>query len=369
MNCEIEFLPVGEASRAGDAIIVRYGSESAYDLMLVDGGHAETGSDIVDHLRSQYPGRGLQHVVLTHPDIDHASGLRTVLEEVPVSNLWMILPWNHAAEAAQLFEDKTISADRLAKKIRSEYSVLDELVEIANRHGIPIWLPFQGSSIGPFTVLSPSLGHYINLLPQFDRTPDADTAAIRRTGRWIGKESLLSRIFAGIVTKATQWIPDWWDFEQLRNGGTTSATNETSIILYGSFDSGRVLLTGDAGVNALSAAADYADSRELPLQQFAFVQIPHHGSRSNVGPDILNRIIGIKKARHEEQTFTAFVSAPKDDESHPRKIVLNAFTRRGARVHVTQGNKIVHYGGFLPRVGYWGIEPLPFADFVEAYDT
>jgi beta-lactamase superfamily II metal-dependent hydrolase len=311
----------------------------------------------------------LQHVVLTHPDIDHASGLRTVLEEMPIANLWMILPWNHAALAANLFEDKTISAEGHAKKIRSEYSVLDELVEIAERRGIPIWWPFQGSRIGPFTVLSPSIEQYVYLLPQFDRTPSADIAAIRRAGRWIGKESLLSRIFANLVTKATQWIPDWWDFEQLRNGGTTSATNESSVVLYGSFDSGRVLLTGDAGVNALSAAADYADSNGLPLQQFAFVQIPHHGSRSNVGPDILNRIVGFKRAQHGERTFTAFASAPKDDESHPRKIVLNAFTRRGARVNVTHGNKTVYFGGFSARVGYWGIEPLPFADLVEAYDT
>ncbi len=370
MNCEIEFLPVGEASRAGDAIIVRYGSESAYDLMLVDGGHLETGSGIVQHLRSEYPSRGLQHVVLTHPDLDHASGLRTVLEEVPVANLWMILPWNHGAAAAHLFEDKTLSSEQLAAKIRSEYPILDELVEIANNRGIPIWWPFQGTNIGPFTVLSPSVDDYVNLLPQFDRTPNADIAAIRRTGHWIGKQTLVSRFLAGLISKATQWIPDWWDLEQLRDGGKTSATNETSVVLYGSFDEGRrVLLTGDAGINALTAVANYAESHGLPLQQFSFVQIPHHGSRSNVGPTVLDRIIGLKKSRHEEPTFTAFASAPRDDENHPRKMVLNAFIRRGARVHATQGNKIVHYGGFLPRVGYWGIEPLPFADRVEAYDA
>jgi beta-lactamase superfamily II metal-dependent hydrolase len=369
MNCEIEFLPVGEASRAGDAIVLRYGSESAYDLMLVDGGHMETGTQIVEHMRSQYPGRGLQHVVLTHPDIDHASGLRTVLDEIPVANLWMILPWNHATEAAHLFEDKNITSDQLAKKIRTEYPILDELVEIARQHNIPIWWPFQGSNIGPFTVLSPSVVNYITLLPQFDRTPNADVAAIRRTGSWIGKESVLSRIIARALSKATQWVPDWWDLEQLRDGGKTSAANETSVVLYGSFDAGRVLLTGDAGVNALTAAADYADSQQLSMQQFSFVQIPHHGSRSNVGPTILDRIIGKKKPRNVEPTFSAFASAPKDDENHPRKMVLNAFTRRGAAVITTRGNKIVHYGGFLPRLGYGDIAPLPFAELVEAYDT
>jgi beta-lactamase superfamily II metal-dependent hydrolase len=370
MNCEVEFLPVGEASRAGDAIVVRYGSESTYQLILIDGGHIETGSAIVEHLRSEYPGRGLQHVVLTHPDIDHASGLRTVLEEMPVANLWVILPWNHAAAAAHLFEDKAISSERLATKIRSEYPVLEELVEIAEQRGIPILWPFQGTNIGPFTVLSPSIDDYVSLLPQFDRTPNADVAAIRRAGRWIGKETVLSRIIAGVLSKTTQWIPDWWDLEQLRDGGKTSATNETSVVLYGLFDTGRcVLLTGDVGITGLNAAANYAEWSGLPLQQFSFVQIPHHGSRSNVGPTILNRIIGFKKPRHDEPTFTAFASAPKDDENHPRKMVLNAFMRRGAYVHTTRGQKIVYYGGFVPRFGYSDLQPLPFAELVEAYDT
>ena len=34
MNCEIEFLPVGDGSKAGDAIVVRYGEADAYELMV-----------------------------------------------------------------------------------------------------------------------------------------------------------------------------------------------------------------------------------------------------------------------------------------------------------------------------------------------
>jgi hypothetical protein len=36
VKCEIEFLPVGEGSKAGDAIIVRCGDVNAYQLMLID---------------------------------------------------------------------------------------------------------------------------------------------------------------------------------------------------------------------------------------------------------------------------------------------------------------------------------------------
>jgi beta-lactamase superfamily II metal-dependent hydrolase len=368
MNGEIEFLPVGEASRAGDAIVVRYGSDQSYGLMLIDGGHQESGSDIVEHLKTQFPGRGFDHVVLTHPDIDHASGLRTVLAEVTVSNLWMILPWEHAADAAHLFDDKTIGPDDLADQIREAYPVLDELLEIARMHSIPVRSPFQGEQIGPFKVLSPSYGDYLHLLPQFDRTPAADAAALQRASKWIGKETLWARIAASLQEKATSWIRERWDIELLRDGGKTSATNESSVVLYGEFETGPALLTGDAGISALSAAADYAEATLLPLQQFRFVQIPHHGSRSNVGPSILDRIVGGRKASLQQSTFSAFASAPKDDDSHPRKMVLNAFTRRGGAVLATQGAKIVYFGGFRLRPGYDYRDPIAFADYVEAYD-
>ena len=38
---------------------------------------------------------------------------------------------------------------------------------------------------------------------------------------------------------------------RLRDGGQTSASNESSVVLYGTFDNNRrILLTGDAGVFA-----------------------------------------------------------------------------------------------------------------------
>jgi hypothetical protein len=54
MKCEIEFLAVGTGSKAGDAIIVRYGELSDYKLMLIDGGHAETGENVVAHLKKHF---------------------------------------------------------------------------------------------------------------------------------------------------------------------------------------------------------------------------------------------------------------------------------------------------------------------------
>ena len=52
-KCEVEFLAVGDGSRAGDAIAVRYGDVNDYKLMIVDGGTADTGEAIVAHLKAQ----------------------------------------------------------------------------------------------------------------------------------------------------------------------------------------------------------------------------------------------------------------------------------------------------------------------------
>ena len=83
------------------------------------------------------------------------------------------------------------------------------------------------------------------------------------------------------------------------------ATN-SSVVLYGSFEKGNVLLTGDAGVRGLTWAANMADYLGLPLQKFSFVQIPHHGSRRNIGPTILTRLVGNKQLETEPTRFTAF---------------------------------------------------------------
>jgi hypothetical protein len=372
MNCEIEFLPVGDASRPGDAIVVRYGDASSYELMIVDGGNRDSGKALVEHVRKHFGTNVvISHVVLTHADADHASGLRVVLAELPVTNLWMHVPWAFADAARPYFASKNWTGDGLRDAIRKEYDVLAELVQLAGSRQITVQPPFAGATIGPFRVLSPHRDIYTVLMPQFDRTPDPDQNAIEATGWWIGKQpGFIARIIEKAVTKAQTWVTETWGKELLRDGGITSASNESSVVLYGDFGVGRrVLLTGDVGVRGLSYAAYCAAQLGLQLQDFMCVQIPHHGSRRNVGPTILNQILGPILTEGGATRFWAFVSAPKDDDTHPRKMVLNAFTRRGGGVVATQGLSKVHWGGFPPREGYVTATAVPFASSVEEYDS
>jgi beta-lactamase superfamily II metal-dependent hydrolase len=374
MNCEVEFLPVGDGSKAGDAVVIRYGDASLYELMVIDGGNLDSGKLLVEHIRKYFRKDGkdplISHVVLTHSDVDHASGLREVLRELRVENLWLHIPWLLAEEARHLFEDKRWTENGLRDAIRKEYDVISEIVDLGLEQKSNFFYPFQGSNIGPFRVLSPSRFAYVHLLPQFDKTPDPDQNLLETASMWIGKQpSGLMALLEKVAAKVQKWIPETWNSEKLKDGGVTSASNETSVVLYGAFDGNRrLLLTGDAGVNGLTWAANYADLSGLPLQ-FAFVQIPHHGSRRNVGPTVLDRILGPIQPENSATKFSAFVSAPAEDDMHPRKMVLNAFARRGGRVIATQGSNKVYWGGFPNRPGYIAANPLPFANQVEAYDS
>ncbi len=64
MNYEIEFLPVGNGEKSGDAILVRYGEEGNYKIMVVDGGGKESGQALVEHIQKYYNTSYVDYVVI-----------------------------------------------------------------------------------------------------------------------------------------------------------------------------------------------------------------------------------------------------------------------------------------------------------------
>lgn len=369
MDYEVEFHPVGDATKAGDAISVRYGQNGQYEVIVIDGGTSDSGAALVEHIKTHYgPDTIIKHVISTHPDTDHASGLREVLSAFRVENLWLHGIWHHAAELRPYFVDKRFTDAGLADKIREEYPIVKELIDLAAKQGTPVYEPFQGTTIGPFTVLSPSRHAYIRLVPQFRKTPDPDAEALKQENWWLG-DVQQPGILGRLLEKALAWIDESWDVELLKEGATTAAENETSTVLYGRFGDKSVLLTGDAGVNGLWWAIDHAESSGIDLSALTLVQVPHHGSRSNVTPTVLDRLLGPKLATGTPAKRMAVVSAPKDDEKHPRKMVINAFKRRGAPVHKTQGVYFRHYSPAMPqRPNESPAIPFGWFDKVESYD-
>lgn len=360
MGYEIDFLPVGGGERSGDAIALRFGnlhgSRREQTVVVVDGGFQANGEELVEHIGKHYGTDRVDLVVSTHPDADHTSGLLVVLEEMQVDRLWMHQPWDHTDDIARMFKDGRVTDNSVREALQKSLESARELERFALSKGIPIKEPFQGvvDTTGCLQVVAPTSDYYESLLPGFRGTPEPKD------------ESLLGR---GLQKAAdfVKMLRESLDIETLDDDGETSPENNTSAILLLSIGDRRALLTGDAGIPALNKAADYVDKYccSLPSPELKFLQVPHHGSKRNVGPTLLNRLLG-PKLGEDKYLRTAYVSASKDgNPKHPAKRVTNAYRRRGAPVHATQGILKWHYHEAPDREGFSASTALPLYNEVE----
>lgn len=188
---EIDFLDVG-STKSGDAIPIRYCLNDVIRIHLVDGGYQETGKTVAEKINLYYnsPHR-IDSVVVTHPDGDHAGGLRTVLEEFEIGELWMLRPWLYAEHLLDRFQRFT-SAENLQKRLREIYPNIAALEEIAEDKNIPILAPFQGSVVGSFSVMAPTPKRYLDLIVESERTPESAEAKEASTADQIG--TILGRV-------------------------------------------------------------------------------------------------------------------------------------------------------------------------------
>ena len=347
---EIDFLPVGTSN--GDAICIRYGDEQGYYLHVVDGGYADTAQTIINHIGTQYGWHyHINHMVLSHADNDHATGLIGVIKRFPVRHLWMNRPWLYAADVLPHFHGN-YTLDGLIQKMREMHPYLVQLEELAIAQGAQIHEAFQGAAVGMFRILAPSRQRYVDLIHDLDKTPTSY------------RETRAGALYKALVEAAKTWLDERWDFETLSNNPEpTSASNETSIVQHAVIDGRTILLTSDAGPGGLTEAADYASTLGL-LKPPNFVQVPHHGSRRNVTPAILDRWLGGRMT--EGAVYgTAFCSVGGDQPDYPRGQVKNAFQRRGYPVHATRGEPKTHFYGRELRSGWSQSIPEPFSTRVE----
>lgn len=357
---EIEFLPVGENSKNGDAIAIRYGYPGDYKVMVIDGGTKDSGEKLVNHIQTFYGTTFVDYVVNTHPDKDHASGLTVILEKLEVGELWMHLPWEHSTTICDLFKDGRITDNSLSERIKENLNAAYCLYELAVEKKIKINEPFEGDKIGEFTVLSPNKEWYLNeLLPYFPGMPETKANEVFELLRSFQEAA------RSAIKKVINYIKETWSEETLKEDVSTSERNESSVILHSKLVNTEVLLTGDAGIRALNKSVDYAKTIGVDLKNCKFIQVPHHGSRHNVSPSILDKIVGPILEEGTPANKSAYVSTSKGAEDYPRRSVSNAFKRRGANVHATNGLTKRYSSNMPERIGWTKAEPLPFYDEVE----
>lgn len=352
---EIDFLDV-EAAKSGDAIPLRYEINGVTRIHVVDGGFQDTGDAVVDHIRKYFGNPTyIDYVIVSHPDGDHAGGLRKVLEEFQVGELWMLRPWLYANELIKRFTRFT-SVDSLVRRLKEVYPNIAALEELANKNSVPIREPFQGTVIGQFIVMAPTKPRYLDLVVDSDKTPDATKEA---SLSWARSAALL---LDRIATAAVNLVRAAWGQETFPEDDTTPENN-MCVVQYASLCGQKILLTADAGRGALTEAADFAPWVGLNLPGIDRIQVPHHGSRHNVSTEVLDRWLGPRlaaKPQKGEEKFRAVVSAAKKDEDHPRKAVVRAFIHRGAKVFSTEGGGIRTSCNAPERSGWEAVAALPY---------
>ncbi len=363
---EVEFIQVGSGERNGDAIVVRYGELGVYKIMVYDGGTKAAGQALVDHIKTHYGATHVDYVVNSHPDADHASGLTVVLDQLTVGAVYMHRPWEHSSIILDYFHDGRITDESLAERLKTKMAAAYEFEQLALSKGIQVIEPFQGMQIGSFYVMSPERDWYLHdLIADFTKSPKAKEVAAA-DGQ--GLAGALRKIYEEAKATVMTWVDEHWHIETLQENSETSAENESSVVLYAYLAERGLLITGDAGNQALKRVADYAQANNMNLPALLrFVQMPHHGSRHNVSPSVLDRILGPKLTADTTTSRTAFVSCSSECTTHPRRVVTNAFRRRGFSTsrHKTPAMTWIRSSRNMPDRASVPLEAIPWFAQVE----
>jgi hypothetical protein len=347
---EVDFLKV-EAKDSGDAIALRYRLNGITSIHVVDGGFEETGDHVVEHIQKYYGSAPvISRVVATHPDGDHLVGLRTVLEELDVQELWMLRPWLYAGQIIHRFKNVS-SVDYLVRALKDAYPNVAALETIAGQRGIPIKEPFQGATIGAFRVMAPTKARYLDLVVNSDRTPEAFAAQKSALSPFEATIKRAARAIAAFVKAA--WGEEVFSSEEI------SAENKMSVIQHAFLCGKHILLTADAGIDSFAEAAAYAPWIGLNLPGIDRFQAPHHGSRRNVSTDMLDQWLGPRlesQVAAGQERFSSVISSAKADPDHPRKAVIRALIHRGGKVVATERRDIQMQSNAPNRQGWSAVE-------------
>jgi beta-lactamase superfamily II metal-dependent hydrolase len=330
---EIEFIPIGEEVNTGDAILCHFTEPvtGTDRVILIDGGFVDTSKQIISHVREFYGRESIDLMVCTHPDDDHINGLSGILEDFIVDNLLIHRPQDHGFSGDEVKSEK-----------------IQGLIDLAESNGTNV---VTGAFAGQLyyndavMIAGPTEEFYIEQLRA-------------QTGVTKSLSHLFANAVRAVVAALRPRADDPGEGTLTDNGGTTPRNN-SSIVLDIQIDGHRALLTGDAGVPALNAAADVLDGASRVTRYPDFFDVPHHGSRHNLDTATADRLLGpVGGTQHG----SAFVSVGKKATDFPRPEVANALKRRGYSVSPTRGQLIRWHRDATARPNWVSLVPLGWFD-------
>lgn len=341
---EIDFLPVDSASsegstKSGDAITGRFvAADGQQKVFVIDAGFHATGEAVVTHITKYYETTHVDLAISTHADGDHINGMPVVIDELTVDELLIHQPREHTGSQASDF---------------SNIEAVDTLINTTHDRGTLVSNPFTGEERldGHLLLLGPDKDFYELLLAEHLRE--------MRTGSKVMSFSQVRRGARNLLDTALSMLPSE---ETLTDLGVTNPRNEMSVVTLLTVDGKRTLFTGDAGQRALARVITDYESRvgAFTYNPLSLLQAPHHGSHRNIGPTILDRILGTREAPYGQ--VNGIVSAAECSPKHPSPKVVNALQRRGCTVTATTGCTVCYPEDAPYRPGWAPAQPLPPLD-------
>lgn len=334
MGFEIDILGVGNESKGGDAIAFRYGNlldnKIQQKVIVVDGGYKENGDELYELITKKYKTTQIYLAILTHPDNDHVRGLKRLFEynDIKVDKLIMHCPWDNDDVINSDFKDGRITENSIKERLKNTFCCAYELTEIARNKGTTIIEPCNGrynlEMNAILNILGPNNDWYLDKIIESDKTPLCEGTESKT---WTFSASVEFEDY--IQGKEVEWI---------YNDTHTTPINETSVVSLFEYDNIRVLFTGDVGREGLKLAVEEAENRNLSINDLTIFISPHHGSRKNITPELMDII---------KSDYTFLSTPKKGDPHHPSRRLVNKFIEKGHQVFSNDGITM-HWGKDCP---------------------
>jgi beta-lactamase superfamily II metal-dependent hydrolase len=332
MGFEIDVLGCGDGCKGGDAIVFRYGNlmsdPISQRIVVVDGGYTANGEEIYRLITDKYKSKNIYLAILTHPDLDHVQGLKRLFEynDLKITNLIMHRPWLNEAIINANYTDGRITNNSIKERLKKTFSYAYELSELAEKKGTTIIEPsivdYSLDFGANLYILGPCDSWYKTKLLESDKTPDCVASDSKFVAFSASDE--YENYTPG---QSVKWYYD---------DPHTTPINETSVVCLFEYNGIKVLFTGDVGREGLKLAVENANSKSLSLKDLMIFFSPHHGSRKNLTPELMDAI---------KSTFTFLSTPPEGDPHHPSRRLVNKYKEKGHTLYSTNGQSM-----------HWGVE-------------
>lgn len=332
---EIDILPASSESKGGDCALIRIGTfdyrskNNNQIVILIDAGYKENAERIKEYLYEHYNTKTIDLAIITHPDTDHISGFKQLLDDncINIRRTFIHDPWLHAKGIFNRTQDGRRTVNSIENSFEDTLKTLSNVLDrIENKNTEPFGIiKLQGVNA---YILGPTKDYYEKLLYQFPGMEGNSSGGP-------------SDIYSDRLSDYDPSINHFLDDPQ-----TSPKNNSSAIILF--HDDNNVpiaLFTGDAGVDAINKALDIADKHNIKYKNVNLFQIPHHGSIKNISKALIERI----------SPKRAYVSAPPEKTEHPSRLLINYFHKIGIDVyHVRDKKGIVFYFDGASSRPNWG---------------